>query len=72
MTHDSTRILSTLRLEAFDPARHAAEQRSTRWPELAIVPHVLPDGSANPDWNKATHCVMGPGEPFRAVLISSL
>ena len=72
MIHDAPLILSKLRLEAFDSSRHIEGQRSTQWPELAIIPHVLADGSPNPDWNKATHCVVGPGEPFRAVLISAL
>ena len=50
-------ILSILRLADFTPGVHEEAQRSTQWPHLAIIPHVLPCGSANLKWAQAKYGV---------------
>ena len=66
-------ILSKLRLAPFDASVHSEAQRASQFPDYAVVPHVLADGSSNPAWNAATHCVLADGGGhFTPVEICSL
>ena len=66
-------ILSKLRLAPFDASVHSEAQRASQFPEYAVVPDVVPDGSRNPEWNTATHCVIPTGGGhFTPVEICSL
>jgi len=46
-------MISRLRLDKFDPAIHRESQRTRHWPDHALIPRRLKDGSLNPDWEKA-------------------
>ena len=65
-------ILSWLRFEPFVEGLHPEERRATHYPEWAIIPNPLPDGSRNPAWLQAKHCAQVVGKGFTVVEISSL
>lgn len=54
-------ILSILRLSDFRHGIHNESQRSSQWPGLAVIPHVLPCGTANIMWALADYRVVMEG-----------